>query len=103
MKRSWIIGLLVLSMLFVVGCQTQLPSGVKGALYTAQLSLEQTVADVADAETAPWVIPADATIEQKLALTEKQVIVLTKIMAQANKNLLTVAEYFRTGKPSDEK
>ena len=83
MKRISFILSLVLLVVMVSGCTQPLPPGVKGALYTAQLSLDATLKDASDADSGIWNIPPNATLEEKLTLTEKQNIAFVKIMQQA--------------------
>ena len=90
--------MVVLAAMCVIGCDTPLPSGVKGALYTAQLSLEQSAKNAKEATKDPWKIDVNETTERKLAKTEQQVIELLKIMSQADENLKVVVDYFRTDK-----
>ena len=94
--KKMLIGMMLLIVL-VGGC-TNLPTGVKTSLYTAQITMYQTVKEANAATTEPWVIPTDATMEQKLAKREAQVSLLIRTMDQAEKNLATVTDYFRTGK-----
>ena len=94
MKRT-ILTMLLMAVV-CVGCTQTIPAGVKGALYTSEITLRTTADEAAAATKEPWVIPADATLEQKLAKREVQVDLLTKTMAQAAKNLEAVVEYFRT-------
>ena len=99
MKRirlAWILSLILLAA-WLSGCTQPLPPGVKGALYSAQLSLKHTVSEAAEAEDGIWIVDKTQTLEQQLTQVEKQVIVLLAIMEQAEKNLVTVSDYFRTG------
>ena len=99
MKRirlTWILSLVLLTACFS-GCVQPLPPGVKEALYTAQLSLKHTVSDAAKAEESIWVVDKTQTLERQLTQAEIQVTILLKIMEQAEKNLVTVSDYFRTG------
>ena len=91
------LALMLLLCLAVTGCQP-IPAGVQSTLYTAELTLEETVKDSIEKTSIPWIIAENATIEEKLATREAQVELLIRIMDQANKNLDTVVEWFRTGK-----
>ena len=102
MKNRTIMFLALLAFLAMcAGCARPLPQGVKGSLYTAQLTLSQTVKDAAATTKEPWTVNLDATVERKLAKAEFQVILLLKTMEQADKNLQVVVEYFRTGKTDE--
>ena len=95
--------MLMLVVVFAVaGCG--IPEGVKASLYTAKTGLNLTVEEAtSEAPTAGtvWHIPADATMEQKLTIRERQVVLLVNTMAQANRNLEAVVDWFRTGKEPD--
>jgi len=92
-----LIAMLLVPLVFVLsGCM--IPDGIKTSLYTTEIVLSETVADAAVPAKDPWVIPPDATIEEKLAKREAQVILLVDTMEQAAKNLKAVSDYFRTGK-----
>jgi len=92
MKRA--LAILVVAA-FLAGCAPTLPPAVKGALYSAQTTLEITVEEAAAGDRGVWKIPDGATTEEKLACRERQVIECTKTMAQANENLKAVVAWFR--------
>ena len=98
MKKTLV--MLILLAVFVGGCTP--PQGIRSALYTAQIVLDTTIKEVAKEENVPWKIPDNATMEEKLALREYQVIILTKTMSQANENLKTVIVYYRGNKGAGE-
>jgi len=95
MKKVQILAVLLVLLPVLAGGCAQPPPAVKAALYTAQLSLEATAQEAAAGEKGIWKVPDDATVEEKLAIRERQVVECVKTMEQASKNLKVVVSWFR--------
>jgi len=97
MKKVQVLAVLLVLLPVLAGGCAQPPSAVKAALYTAQLSLETTAQEAAAGEKGIWKVPDNATVEEKLAIRERQVVECVKTMEQASKNLKVVVSWFRRG------
>ncbi len=97
MKKATMCVVLMAVLVGLMGC-TNIPTGVKSALYTAEITLTETVKDAEAGTREPWAIPPDSTPEEVLGSRLEQVELLLKTMEQAAKNLQAVSNFFRTGK-----
>ena len=95
MKKMIVILLLVGLTSYLVGC-TNIPVGVKSALYSSQISLETMVDDV-EAGNPPFGDVPNETPAETIERQQEQIQILKDMMKQANLNLKAVVEYFRTG------
>ncbi len=97
MKKAMLCVVLMAVLVGLMGC-TNIPTGVKSALYTAEITLTETVKDAEAGTREPWVIPPNSTVEEISGSRLEQVELLLRTMEQVTKNLQAVVEYFRTGK-----
>jgi len=97
--RKLMLVMLVVALLGVAGCG--LPQGIKGCLYTAQITSEVTVDDV-NAGRYPFDVVEGETDEQQIVRFEKQVDILVRTLEQVNNNLVVVVDFVQNGKTETE-
>jgi len=96
--RWFLILVLALACVFA-GC-SNMPSGTKACLATATATLKVTVKDYDAANEPPWLVPADATVEQQAVIYKQQVDLLIFTVREANKSFDTVMEWAEANRNS---
>jgi len=87
---------LMLAMFLLVGCAT-MPSGVRDALYTAQITSSVTAKEAGEATVFPYK-PAgpDETDGEQLFRLQLAVKTMTNTLVQIDKNLIQVVNWQRS-------
>ena len=96
--KKFALVLILVALIGLTGCN--MPQGVKGALYSAQITSAETVKDV-EAGKVPFGEVENETTEAQIARLQSQVNILVRTLDQIDKNLTTVVEYVR-GKKENE-